>query len=239
MPMSTARPMSTALKAPITGEPSSRAAAIAAQFIRALEAAADNRSPWRHWLLRDILPAAVAADVVNLPITPAAIADTKGRRETNNESRVHFAGDRLVKFPVVRDICTAFQSREATDAIRRICGANLSGTNLRIEYCQDTAGFWLEPHTDIGVKKYTMLIYLSDGPGAENWGTDVLSDANTYVGRAPSPFNSGLIFIPGDDTWHAFQPRPIQGVRRALMINFVGAEFRNRFELAYPGQPIA
>lgn len=220
-------------------QPMAATDAVAASFIHALETAKRSDVPWRHWLMSSVLPADIAREVVSLPINPAKILDTKGRRETNNASRVHFAGARIAEFPVVRAICEAFQSDPVTSSIERICGISLGGTNLRVEFCQDTEGFWLEPHTDIGVKKYTMLIYLSEGPGCDTWGTDVMSDANTYVGRAPSPYNSGLIFIPAGNTWHAFQPRPIVGVRRALMINFVGPEFRNRFELAYPDQPIS
>ena len=37
----------------------------------------------------------------------------------------------------------------------------LRDSHLRIEYCLDTDGFWLEPHTDIGAKLFTMLVYLS------------------------------------------------------------------------------
>ena len=53
-------------------------------------------------------------------------------------------------------------------------GCTLGGSFLRIEYCLDTDGFWLEPHTDIGAKLFTMLVYLSDHPEAEDWGTDIM-----------------------------------------------------------------
>jgi hypothetical protein len=31
----------------------------------------------------------------------------------------------------------------------------------RVEYAQDVDGFWLEPHTGLGVKTFTTLLYLS------------------------------------------------------------------------------
>ena len=50
-------------------------------------------------------------------------------------------------------------------AISRRCSAPISsGTYLRIEFAQDIDGFWLEPHTDLGVKVFTMLLYLSKDP---------------------------------------------------------------------------
>jgi len=63
----------------------------------------------------------------------------------------------------------------------------LTGTSLRIEYCQDCEGFWLSPHTDIGVKKFTMQIYLSNEPGSRDWGTDLLDEQKALVRRAPAP----------------------------------------------------
>ena len=41
-----------------------------------------------------------------------------------------------------------------------------------------------------------------------------------------------MIFIPGDDTWHGFIKRPIKGVRRSLIVNYVTGAWRDRYELA-------
>ena len=57
----------------------------------------------------------------------------------------------------------------------RTFGAPIDDTFLRLEYAQDIDGFWLQPHTDLGVKKFTCLIYLSEGPGHEKLGTDIYS----------------------------------------------------------------
>ena len=43
-----------------------------------------------------------------------------------------------------------------------------------------------------------------------------------------------MIFIPAHDTWHGFEPRPMNGIRRALIVNYVTNEWRNRHALAYP-----
>jgi hypothetical protein len=114
----------------------------------------------------------------------------------------------------------------------------LGGSSLRIEYCLDTDGFWLEPHTDNGAKLYTMLIYLSDEPGSEAWGTDTLDGSDGFVASTPHVRNGGLIFIPGADTWHGFHRRPIAGVQRSLIVNYVRPEWRSRHELTFPEQPV-
>lgn len=213
-------------------------AAITDRFLACLSGAARNDQPYPHWLLANCLPEAVVDALLTLPIPPAQIGDTRGKRETHNDSRVHFGAHYRLRHPVMDTLAAAFQSPALVDALKRTTGAPLSGTSLRIEYCQDTDGFWLEPHTDIGVKRFTMLIYLNREPEAIDWGTDIYADAETRIGRAPAGFNTGLIFVPAENTWHAFDRRPISGVRKSLIINYVGPEWRNRHELCFPDAPV-
>jgi hypothetical protein len=44
--------------------------------------------------------------------------------------------------------------------------------------------------------------------------------------------------VPANDTYHGFERRIIPGVRRSLIVNYVGPEWRSRQELAYPDQSI-
>ena len=132
---------------------------------------------------------------------------------------------------------SALQSERVVARLERLCDVDLRERYLRIEYCLDTDGFWLEPHTDIGAKLFTMLIYLSSDPGSEAWGTDILDGNLNLVATTPYRRNVGLIFIPGADTWHGFHKRPIDGVRRSLIVNYVKPEWRSRHELAFPGSP--
>jgi hypothetical protein len=44
--------------------------------------------------------------------------------------------------------------------------------------------------------------------------------------------------VPGADTWHGFRRRPIAGIRRSLIVNYVKSEWRSRHELAFPDRPI-
>ncbi len=213
-------------------------AEITGVFVASLRNGLTCSTPYTHWLIERCLPDRVIDAVTALPIAPARITDTLGRRETNNASRIHFGETQRSRYHVMDRLARVFQSREVTTALETVTGARLTGMSLRMEYCLDMDGFWLEPHTDIGVKKFTMLIYLNREPAALDWGTDIYADADTRVGRAPAGFNSGLIFVPGDKTWHGFERRPINGVRRTLIINYVGPEWRNRHELCFPESPI-
>jgi hypothetical protein len=220
----------------IAADPLARA--IQDSFVASL-ARSDRRTvPYRHWLMSSVVPAAVAEEIVDLPIVAPEGLVFSGRRETNNASRTYFDVDGRRRFPVVRAFAEAFQARETVAAIERECGTDLTGTSLRVEFCQDAEGFWLEPHTDIGVKKFTMSLFLCRGEGAEDMGTDIFDTEKNWVARAPSGFNNAMLFIPSNITFHGFKTRPIKGLRKSLIINYVTPEWRNRHELAYPDVPV-
>ncbi len=203
-------------------------------FLRCLERSEERTAPYRHWLIADALPGEVRDGVLALPIAPPSIRDFSGRRESNNATRTYFNPETCARFPVCREIVRTFLDRRTIGALEARCGIDLAGAHLRIEYTQDTDGFWLEPHTDISVKLFTMLIYLSREPEAADWGTDIYDNDRNWVGRVPFRSNHGLIFIPADDTWHGVEKRPIKGVRRSLIVNYVTDAWRDRYELAAP-----
>ncbi|MGC8476110.1 MAG: 2OG-Fe(II) oxygenase [Acetobacteraceae bacterium] len=212
--------------------------AAGAHIRHALLRARRQDAPFPHWLPREILPASLWPTLLALPFEPPAIADTGGKRETHNAQRQFVTEASRGGLPACAALAEAFQDEATVALIADLTGAKLGGTSLRIEYCMDQAGFWLEPHTDIGAKLFTLLIYLSRHPEAEAWGTDLMDAEGTVLGRASGAFNAGLAFVPAADTWHGFTPRPIRGIRRSLIVNYVGPEWRARHELAYPDVPV-
>ena len=205
---------------------------------RALLNATAVHSPFPHWLPRDVLPFGLREAIRLLPFSPLMPEQASGKRETYNSARIFMSETNRRRFVVCDTLANAFQDEATVGLLEDLTGARLAGAFVRIEYCLDTDGFWLEPHTDIGAKLLTFLIYLSDHPSADNWGTDIM-DANGHVlRRAPGEQNHGLIFVPGPDTWHGFVKRPIYGVRRSLIVNYVKPEWRSRHELAFPDQPV-
>ena len=207
-------------------------------FLLALEHADEAAWPFRHWLLRDVLDPDTLAGLKAWPHTAPEVRYALGRREENNPTRRYVDADAIASGGPARALAEAFQDARVTSAIEAQCGASLAGTNLRIEYAQDREGFWLEPHTDIGVKAFTMFVYLDGGDESRDWGTDLFSDGSTHAKRLPFVDNFAVIFIPGETTWHGFLPRTIHGVRRSLIVNYVTGEWRNRHELAYPEKPV-
>ena len=206
--------------------------------VSALERAVEEAWPYRHWLLRDVLDPATLAGLKAWPHAAPEVRHALGRRAENNPTRQYVDANAIAAVRPARALAEAFQDPRIVSAVEARCGTSLAGTNLRIEYAQDSAGFWLEPHTDIGEKALTAFIYLNDGNEVRDWGTDLYSDRHTPQKRLPLVDNTGVFFIPGDETWYGFLPRRIDGVRRSLIINFVTSEWRNRRELAYPDRPV-
>ena len=203
-------------------------------FITALARSKRLKSPYHHWLLEEALPDTIADEIAALPFEAPREMTHDGKRESNNSKRVYFTPDAQKQFPVIDAFTSAFDSLAVRKALKDETGAKLDDAHLRVEYCQDTGDFWLEPHTDIAVKRFTMLIYLSKDPALANCGTDVYDATpdHALVHSAPYSFNGGLIFVPASDTWHGFSRRRIAGIRKSLIINYVGSEWRDKWELA-------
>jgi hypothetical protein len=207
---------------------------IADHVIASLGASQRHLRPWRHWLLDDMVPAEAASELETLPFAPPSAILNDGTREANNSSRVFFDAETQAAHPVAAGLVDAFLDPRTVAAFEGECGIDLTGALLRLEYCQDVGDFWLEPHTDIAVKKLTLLLYLSVGEGSDNCGTDVLAveDPHPLVAEAPFGLNKGTLFIPAGDTWHGFHKRRINGVRKSIIINYVTDAWRARHELA-------
>jgi hypothetical protein len=212
--------------------------AVATAFLDSLDHCDSDTYPFCHWLLDRMLPDKCCLGIDGLRATAPLFDDTRGKRDTHNSTRLFFGQQERAANPVCDEVAGALQSDAVVRGLEQLCEATLGGSYLRIEYCLDTAGFWLEPHTDIGAKLFTMLMYLSDDPGSGAWGTDLLEGPDKLVATAPYRRNSGLIFIPAANTWHGFRRRPITGVRRSLIVNYVKPEWRSRHELAFPERPV-
>ncbi len=213
--------------------------AIISALISSMTGAEHHDAPYPHWLLYRCVPDAVADEIAHLPFPAPALGGLSGKRELHNATRKYFDQENRDKYPVVAAFAEAFQSRIVTDTIQQTFDTDLAGSYLRLEYAQDTDGFWLEPHTDLGVKVFTMLLYLSPDPSHADLGTDIYDAQKRHVGRSPFKPNAAMVFVPSDDTYHGFEQRPIKGIRKSVIINYVTNEWRAREQLSFPDQPIA
>ena len=195
-------------------------------------------APYRHFLIDRLFPDAVAAELADLPFRAPGLDGVSGKRELHNDTRRYFDAATNAEHPVMGRVAAALQADDIVAEIAQAFDAPIDDTFLRLEYAQDVDGFWLEPHTDLGVKKFTCLIYLSDGPGHDGLGTDIYASKEEHVGAPPFLRNAAMVFVPGSDTWHGFEKRPIQGVRRSVILNYVTHDWRAREQLSFPEAPV-
>ncbi|MBW8815633.1 MAG: hypothetical protein JF588_19620 [Caulobacterales bacterium] len=206
-------------------------------IVRSARTAERRSRPFAHWRLADVLPQTTAEELARLPLEPSPAGGDWGQRERHNDTRRYLAGEMLDAFPAARAVACAFQAPAVVAALAALTGTLLAGGFLRIEYALDVDGFWLEPHTDLGVKLLTLLVQFP-APGQEGLGTDLYWDAGRWAERTPFAWNAALAFAPSDRTWHGFEPRPIVGVRRSLLVNYVSPAWRSREQLAFPDRPV-
>ncbi len=207
-------------------------------LLNSFEQSEQNEIPYRHWFISGCLPEDTVDDILGLPFEAPDLEGVSGKRELHNATRTYFDLPNREKYPFCDAFSQAFQDTRVTKEVERKFGTNLDGTYLRIEYAQDTGGFWLEPHSDLGVKNFTMLLYMSKDAAHKDLGTDIYNGDKKHVARSPFEPNGALVFVPADNTFHGFESRSIEGVRKSIIINYVTDEWRAREQLAFPDAPI-
>lgn len=209
------------------------------KFTGALARAESSDAPYQHWILTGLLPDDFLAEMqsINFPVGP--LDGVSGKRELHNDTRHYFDQTNIAAFPSIAAIANTFQAPRMIGAIEDFFATELADTYLRIEYAQDVTGFWLEPHTDLGVKKLSVLLYLSGGADHENLGTDIYAAKDRWAARTPFAPNTAMAFVPSDNTFHGFEKREINGVRRSLILNYVTTDWRDREQLAFPDQTVS
>ena len=214
------------------------AEAVVSSLHASFHAGKRHETPYRHWLVDGCLPAGAIDDIIGLPFPAPALDGVSGKREVHNATRKYFDVENRAKFPVIDAISDAFQAPAVTRDIESVFGTKLGGTYLRIEFAQDTNGFWLEPHSDLGVKVFTLLLYVSKDASHADLGTDIYDADKRHVARSPFVPNGAMVFVPSNITMHGFEPRRIEGVRKSVIVNYVTNDWRAREQLAFPDQPI-
>jgi hypothetical protein len=207
-------------------------------MLASIDASQQTDKPYRHWYLTKCLPEDVADAILRLPFQAPDLRGVSGKREVHNDTRTYSDQENMTKYPVCKALNEAFQDPRLTRKVADFFGSKIDGAYLRVEFAQDTDGFWLEPHTDLGVKMFTMLLYMSKDPSHKDLGTDIYDTDKKHVGRSPFQSNSAMVFVPSKITYHGFEPRKINGVRKSVIINYVTNEWRAREQLAYPDTPV-
>lgn len=211
---------------------------IAATICASVAKRAAFETPYPHYLIENVLPETVIDELTSLPVSAPKLDGVSGKRELHNDQRSYFDADGMSRFPVMRAVAEALQSSPVVQSIATSFDAPIDDTFLRLEYAVDTDGFWLEPHTDLGVKKFTCLIYLPESADQADLGTDIYESKDKHWGRSPFKRNTAMIFVPSDSTWHGFVQRPIKGLRKSVILNYVTHDWRAREQLSFPDETV-
>ena len=211
--------------------------AIKAQIGASLAGASVSETPYHHWTLTNVFPEATVEALFDLPFKAPELDGVSGKRELHNDTRTYFNDETIASRPVCEAVARAFHDGDTVAMFAGAIGVNLDDSYLRVEFAQDVDGFWLQPHTDEGAKLVTLLYYLAE-PGQEDLGTDIYAAADRWATRAPFVRNQALMFVPGDHTWHGFEKRKIDGVRKSVIVNYVTDAWRDRSQLAYNTMPV-
>jgi hypothetical protein len=207
-------------------------------FLSSLDQSDKQQSPYQHWIISNLFQTQVVDEMLKVPFDCHKLDYVEGSREEHNPTRQYVNPSSIETYEACSRISNILRDPKVIHKFEEMGNIQLKDTLLRVEYAVDTAGFWLEPHTDIGVKVFTMLIYMSKEPDAYGWGTDIYESKEKHARTIPFNTNTALMFIPAKNTWHGFEPRVINGIRKTLIVNYVTEEWRNRHELTHPTQPV-
>ncbi len=181
--------------------------------------------PFTHWIFKDFLSDTFCKkifDQITIHSTPTIYDGTRAGDyllAAQNQTRFYLTPEIINHYPFLKEIITTMCCSDIAEKIASIFSTNLSNCFLRVEYIEDKNGFYLRPHRDIIEKILTIFVYLGDAPA--NYGTDFYDNQKQWVKTIPFKHNTGYIFVPGTDTWHGFEKKKIEGVRKALLINYV------------------
>jgi hypothetical protein len=220
-------------------------------------------NPFPNFNVLHFLPEFMLEELRLLSSEPKAMS---GTRAQNNGNRTYFTPDFQAQFPAAALVCGLFQHSRVVEAFAHITGGVLQNTHLLVELATDTGTSSLVPHRDIGPKRFTGLFFLSEDPNLSDAGTDLytpkkdkieeLLDIAGESGDAPRELfeertlrptyaaGRGYFFLPSTISWHGFDKRTINGIRKTIIVNYVGPTksgevYRNRHNLAYPDEPVS
>ena len=198
-----------------------------------------NPAPYPHWFLSQCLPQATADEITELPFPGPELGGISGKREVHNATRKYFDAENKAKHAVCNAFCDAFQDKRVTDAIQKYVRDEalglLSSRRIRTGYR------WLLARAAYGSRREGVhdAALPVEGREPRDLGTDIYDAGKKPIGRSPFEPNGAMVFVPSNVTYHGFEPRRIESVRKSVIINYVTNEWRAREQLSFPDRPIA
>lgn len=224
---------------------------------------ADHGRPFPYHVVTEPILASLREELRALPAASRAMT---GARADGNASRFYFNPSVRAAHPAADRLARLFQDRDVVAALAVASGAIIKSAYLLLELACDCGVSELNPHRDLGVKRFTGLFYLSDDPSLAHAGTDLYTpkpghaaqisaalaagrdpdrgDFEAATARPPHGAQFGYFFAPSDVSWHGFDRRELKGLRQTIIVNYLGPTasgetYRNVQNLAFPDEPVA
>src|SRR5579862_3330079 len=79
--------------------------------------------PYRHYLLENVFPKDISDELADLPFAAPRLDGVSGKRELHNDQRSYFDAAAMTRFPVMRAVAEALQSKQVTRLIHDVFDA--------------------------------------------------------------------------------------------------------------------
>ena len=203
--------------------------------INSINSSKEYNKPYKHWVFENFLEQDTLDKFLELDAPIGGNGYDNTRNVNDDESqRTYLKESTLKKYPIFKSIEDIFTDNNFKNVLETKLGINLKKyPHLRSEFIQDISPFCLTPHTDETIKACTILIYLSKDMDKDLMGTELYKKEDmSGMTKAPFVSNTGYIFLPdGKTTWHGIREVEFEGVRKVLIINYVGSEWRDTHQL--------
>lgn len=155
--------------------------------------------------------------------------NTQGRRAAANSQRFFVKNDGSE----LSEIFSKFEHTGVRQYFSDLTGVSCYEGKLRVELCQDSPGFYLEPHIDIPEKLITLQFYI--GQGERYWGTSIYDKKHGLIlekyKTVPYEHNTGWMSYCNAKVVHGVEPHVVDGIRKSVIINYVVGDWRDTDQL--------
>ncbi len=187
----------------------------------------DGNDPFNHYTFDNFFDSYELNELQKLELNDNS-SILKGKR-VSNTNRFYLTTENIKNNIILKRIINYFLDEDVINFFENKHKISLKDLYLRVELVRDKKGSFLEPHTDIKEKKISLLIYLNDTDEDKTIGTSLYDNDHNHIKTVPYIDNTGLYFLPGEDTWHGLEHANVKEMRKVIMVNY--CSFKTDFKV--------
>lgn len=137
--------------------------------------------------------------------------------------------------PLWAQLADDLLSNDYREAMSKLTGIDLAGTQLEAIVFRQPEGGYLDPHPDNPGKPVSQVFYFNEDDWPRAWGgcLRILSsnDIDDYTDEILPSCNSSVVIVRSDDSWHGYVP--VRGDRLRLSLQIFFCQPSMRFATEY------